>query len=150
MIASDGIPYVNGKAHPRGAGTFSRVLGVYARERGVLTLMEALAKMTSMPARRLAPLSAGMANKGRLQAGFDADVTVFDAERIADNATFAEPARRSTGIAHVLVNGQFVVRDGRLLEGVLAGEGVRGDRIQVPAAGATGQREKRRKTQRVS
>ena len=142
MIASDGIPYVNGKAHPRGAGTFSRVLGVYARE--------ALAKMTSMPARRLAPLSAGMANKGRLQAGFDADVTVFDAERIADNATFAEPARRSTGIAHVLVNGQFVVRDGQLLEGVLAGEGVRGDRIQVPAAGATGQREKRRKTQRVS
>ena len=72
MIASDGMPYAPG-AHPRSAGTFSRVLGVYVREQKTLTLMQALAKMTIMPARRLEPMAPGMKDKGRIRVGADAD-----------------------------------------------------------------------------
>lgn len=128
MIASDGVGFVDGRAHPRGAGTFSRVLGRYVRERGTLSLMDALEKMTIMPARRLETVAPDMARKGRVQLGADADLTVFDPQTVIDRATFAEPAQPSAGIPHVLVAGQFVVRDGELVEGVMPGRAIRAPR----------------------
>ena len=119
MIASDGI-LEEGKGHPRAAGTYARVLGRYVREEHALTLMDALRKMTAMPADRL-----GMQNKGRIAVGADADITVFDAARVRDRATFDKPAQYSEGIEYVLVGGTEVVRRGELVEGVAPGKGVR-------------------------
>jgi hypothetical protein len=125
MIASDGGRFVDGRAHPRGAGTFARVLGRYVREKGTLSLMDALRKMTLMPAQRLEDGVPLMRNKGRVRIGADADLAIFDPDMVLDRATFAEPAQASAGIPHVLVNGQFVVRDGELVEGVMPGQAIR-------------------------
>jgi N-acyl-D-aspartate/D-glutamate deacylase len=124
MVASDGVPFVDGRAHPRGAGTFARVLGRYVREQQTLTLMDALARMTILPARRLEPIAPAMRSKGRLQVGADADITVFDPARVLDRATFAQPAQGSAGIPYVLVNGTFVVRDGRLVPDARPGRAI--------------------------
>ncbi len=118
-IASDGI-LENGKGHPRAAGTFTRVLGRYVREQHVLTLMEALRKMTLAPAERL-----GFAGKGRISKGADADLSVFDAAQVIDRATFDNPAQYSEGMKFVLVNGVPVVRNGSLVDGVAPGRGLR-------------------------
>lgn len=123
MIASDGMPFAPG-AHPRSAGTFSRVLGLYVREEKILSLMDALAKMTIMPARRLEPIAPAMKNKGRLAVGADADITVFDAATVRDRATFEKGLAFSAGIDHVLVNGTPVVRDGQTVPGVYPGKAV--------------------------
>jgi dihydroorotase len=125
IIASDGVPFVNGRAHPRGAGTYARVLGHYVRERHALPLMEALRKMTLLPAQRLEGFCPAMKRKGRLQVGSDADITVFDPDTVLDRATFADPAQGSAGIPFVLVGGEFVVRDGELLEDAMPGTPVR-------------------------
>lgn len=125
MVASDGTPFVNGRAHPRGVGTFARVLGRYVREEGTLDLMDALARMTLLPARRLETAVPAMRWKGRIRPGADADITVFDPAAVRDRATFADPTRPSEGIVHVLVGGTFVVRDGGLAEESRPGEGVR-------------------------
>ena len=119
MIASDGI-LDHGKGHPRAAGTYSRVLGRYVREQHALTLMDALRKMTVMPADRL-----GMKNKGRIEVGADADITVFDPATVIDKATFENPAQYSEGIDYVLVGGTLVVNRGQLVEGVFPGQGLR-------------------------
>jgi dihydroorotase len=121
-----GVEFVDGKGHPRGAGTYARVLGHYVRERGVLPLMDALAKMTILPAKRLETVAPVMRNKGRIREGADADITVFDPATVIDRATFAEPTLPSGGIPHVLVAGTFVVRDGELVEGAVPGVGIRG------------------------
>jgi dihydroorotase len=118
-IASDGI-LEDGKGHPRAAGTFTRVLGRYVREQHVLSLMEAMRKMTSAPAERL-----GIHNKGRIAVGADADLAVFDAARVIDRATFENPAQHADGMVYVLVNGVPVVRGGSLVEGVAPGRGLR-------------------------
>jgi len=120
MIASDG-----GLQHPRGSGTFARVLGRYVREEKALTLMEALRKMTIMPARQLEGRIPAMRQKGRLRLGADADVAIFDPERVIDQATYESPARASAGIQHVLLKGVAVVRDGKIVEGAAPGEAVR-------------------------
>ncbi len=125
MVASDGVRFVNGRAHPRGAGTFARVLGRYSRDQNVLPLMEAIRKMTLMPAQRLETMLPEMNNKGRIKAGADADITVFDPDTVIDNATFAEPAQASSGIIHVLVDGTFVLRDGVLDESAFPGKPMR-------------------------
>ena len=124
MVASDGL-IENGKGHPRGSGTFARVLGRYVRERHAIPLMEAIRKMTIQPAERLAAIPA-MQRKGRVQPGADADLVAFDASRIIDRATFAEPALPSEGVVHLLVQGRSVIRNGRMVEGVFPGHGVRG------------------------
>lgn len=124
MIASDGF-MVNGKGHPRTAGTYSQVLGKYVREMKALTLIEALRKMALQPARRLERRAPMMRNKGRLRSGADADIVVFDPERIIDRATYAEPAKYSEGMKYVIVNGVPVVSDGRLREGVFPGRAIR-------------------------
>lgn len=124
MVASDGIPFLHGPAHPRGAGTFARVLGRYVRERGVLTLMQALHKMTLAPALRLQDVAPAMARKGRLQPGADADITVFDPEAVIDRASYSDGDAPSAGIVHVLVAGTFVVRDGELVEGATPGRAI--------------------------
>ena len=112
MIGSDGI-LDGGKGHPRAAGTYARILGRYVREQHVLGLMDALRKMTVMPADRL-----GLKNKGRIAAGADADLTVFDADRVIDHATFEKPDTPSEGIRYVLVGGTVVVRDGKIQDAV--------------------------------
>jgi len=126
IVASDGIPFSGGRAHPRGAGTFARILGHYVRERGVLTLMDAVRKMTVLPAQRLEGIAPEMAAKGRVQEGADADLTLFDPAAVIDRATYAAPDRYSEGIVHVLVGGTFVVRDERLVDGVAPGRPIRG------------------------
>ncbi len=125
MVASDGIPFLNGPAHPRGAGTFARVLGRYTRDKKGLPLMDALRKMTLMPAERLSGAAPQMKQKGRLQVGADADITVFDAARILDLSTYEKGDIPSRGVAHVLVGGTFVVRDGKPVEGVFPGRAIR-------------------------
>ena len=126
IAASDGIPFSEGRAHPRGAGTFARILGHYVRERGVLSLMDALRKMTLLPAQRIEGIVPEMARKGRVQVGSDADLTLFDPERVIDRATYDAPDQYSAGIVHVLVGGAFVVRDGALVDGVQPGRPLRG------------------------
>lgn len=124
MIASDGL-ITGGKGHPRGAGTFARVLGRYVREQKALSLNDAIAKMSLMPAQRLEKAAPQMRLKGRIKAGADADITIFDAARVTDRATFENPAQYSEGIVHVLVNGVPVVQDSKLLDGVQPGVAIR-------------------------
>ncbi len=124
MIASDGI-LGNGKGHPRTAGTYTRVLGKYVRERGALTLMDALRKMTLMPAQRLERRVPSMKNNGRIRVGADADLVVFDAGRVIDKSTYDEPAKYAEGIKYVLVNGVVIVKDGQLQTGVYPGQPIR-------------------------
>jgi dihydroorotase len=125
MIASDGLPITGAKIHPRGQGTFARVLGHYVREEKTLDLMTALRKMTLMPAQMLEKRAPAFTDKGRIRVGGDADVTVFDPNRVIDKATYEEPLRYSEGIEFVLVNGVPIVRDGQLVEGKYPGRAAR-------------------------
>ena len=101
-------------AHPRSAGTFAKILRSYVRERGVLSMSDAIRKMSLMPAQTLEDFVPQMRRKGRLQVGMDADVVVFDPETVADLATFENANQPAVGVQTVLVNGGFVVRDGQL------------------------------------
>ena len=100
MVASDGGIANN---HPRGAGTFPRVLGLYVREKGWMTLPEAIRKMTTMPAARL-----GLKDRGQLKAGMKADLVLFDPKTVIDRSTFEQPRALATGISKVWVNGGLV------------------------------------------
>ncbi len=111
MVASDGgvVPYGEDVPHPRSYGTFPRVLGRYVRELGVLSLEEAIRKMTSLPAGRL-----GLWNRGLLRPGMKADLVIFDPETITDKARFGDPHHYSEGVSYVVVNGAVVLDDGRM------------------------------------
>lgn len=124
MITSDGV-IREGKGHPRGAGTFARVLGRMAREEGHLTLMEALGKMTIMPAQRLETADRSMHRRGRIAPGAIADITIFDPNTIIDRATYLDPGQYSEGVRYVLVNGTVVLDDGAFVEGARPGRPVR-------------------------
>lgn len=111
MIETDGDPVAWGVGypHPRSYGAFPRVLARYVRELGVLTLEEAVRKMTSMPADQY-----NQRERGRIAEGAHADIVVFDADTVQDQATYADPHRYPTGIEHVMINGRFVIRSGAL------------------------------------
>lgn len=111
MIASDGDIPVFGKAapHPRSYGTFARVLGVYVRERHVISLEEAIHKMSGMPAERLK-----LGDRGLIKPGMKADIVVFDPAKVIDKSTFEKPHQYSEGFRDVLVNGKFALRDGKV------------------------------------
>ncbi|MBQ1270613.1 MAG: amidohydrolase family protein, partial [Clostridia bacterium] len=109
MLASDGLVN-NGQGHPRAAGTFPRFIAEFVRK-GTLSLYDAVNKMTAMPANRL-----GLENKGRLNAGADADITIFDLDRITDRATFAEPALEPEGIEMVMIGGEIAFKKGKIIK----------------------------------
>jgi N-acyl-D-aspartate/D-glutamate deacylase len=121
MIASDGGP-----AHPRNAGTFSRVLAQYVREKGAISLMDALRKMTLMPAQMLERSTPEARQKGRLQEGADADIVVFDAGAISDRSTYEKPMEPSVGVRYLLVGGTIVVNEGKIVPDVFPGRALRG------------------------
>ena len=114
MIASDGeVPlFGRGNPHPRSYGTFARVLGVYVREKKVLTLEDAVRKMSSFPARRM-----GLADRGVLRTGMKADIVVFDPQSIVDKATFEKPHQYAEGVRDVIVNGTVTLDGGRIAGG---------------------------------
>jgi N-acyl-D-aspartate/D-glutamate deacylase len=126
-IASDGY-MANGIGHPRTSGTYSKVLGRYVREAGSLSLMDALRKMTLMPAQRLEARVPAMRNKGRVRVGADADLTIFDPVHVIDRATYRQPTLQPEGIRHVVVNGVLVVHEGKLVPGVTPGRAMRAPR----------------------
>ncbi len=117
--APEGV-FLNSSTHPRAYGTFTRVLGKYARDEGVITLQDAIRKMTSLPAANI-----GIRERGQLTAGFFADIVVFDPDAVQDHATFAKPLQYATGVEHVFVNGEQVLKDGEHT-GATPGRVVRG------------------------
>jgi len=129
IIASDAY-WQNGTGHPRTTGAFSRVLGRYVREAHSLSLMDAIRKMTLMPAQRLEARVPAMRQKGRLRVGADADITIFDPASVLDRSTYRERSRPPVGIQHVIVNGVSVVANGQAVEGVAPGKAVRA--VQAP------------------
>ena len=109
MIGSD-CGFVNGTGHPRGAGTFPRVLGRYAREEKVITVLEALRKMTIMPADRV-----HLNNKGDMKEGYDADIVIFNESIIIDRAEYQNPTLPPSGINYVIIDGKIAVRNGSII-----------------------------------
>ncbi|MFT5211278.1 MAG: N-acyl-D-amino-acid deacylase [Flavobacterium sp.] len=107
MIGSDGIPDLRGQPHPRLFGTFPRILGHYVRKRGILSLPEAVRRMTSLPAATF-----GMKNRGQVKCGYFADLVMFDPKTIIDTATYDAPKQEPLGIQMVIVNGKIALQDG--------------------------------------
>jgi len=126
MVGSDGgvLKFGQGKPHPRSYGTFARLLGHYVRDEGVLTLPQAVRKMTSLPAQRI-----GAADRGLLRPGMKADLVIFDPETVIDRATFDEPHQYADGFSHVMVNGKLVLADGEMT-GTRPGRVLRGPAYQ--------------------
>jgi N-acyl-D-aspartate/D-glutamate deacylase len=121
IVASDGA-----QGHPRNAGTYARFVSQYVRERRTVSLMEAMRKMSYMPAVRLERSTPAARNKGRLQAGADADIVVFDPQTFADRATFQQPNLPSVGVQYLLVGGVPVVDRGNLVPNVTPGRAIVG------------------------
>ncbi|WP_282167620.1 amidohydrolase family protein [Shewanella japonica] len=140
-IASDGMPWFKADgsiieedvwplpkeafAHPRSAGCFSRLFSIWVRQRGVLPLSEAIAKVSLIPAQIVEKTAVQMKKKGRLQVGCDADITMFDLNTIKDNGTFTQPGKTSSGHQFVMVNGQLIINNGKRVDGVLPGQAIR-------------------------
>jgi N-acyl-D-aspartate/D-glutamate deacylase len=117
MVASDGE-----RGHPRNAGTFCRILARYVRDQGTLTLMDAIKKMSLMPAQVLERSTPSARLKGRLQEGADADIVIFDPQTIRDRSTYQHPMETSLGVEYLLVGGVMLVNKGKLIEGVFPGK----------------------------
>jgi N-acyl-D-aspartate/D-glutamate deacylase len=121
MIASDGAP-----GHPRNAGTYARVLAQYVREKKSLTLMEAVRKMTLMPAQMLERSTLAARRKGRLQEGADADIVVFDPQTISDRSNFEKPMEPSVGVHYLLVGGTLLIDDRKMVPAAFPGRALLG------------------------
>jgi N-acyl-D-aspartate/D-glutamate deacylase len=122
MVASDGE-----SKHPRNAGSYARVYSRYVRQQGALSLLDAVRKMSLMPAQRLEGATAAAHRKGRLQVGADADIVVFDPATFEDKATYTHANVPSVGMRYVLVAGKLIVDGGRILEGVAPGRPILAD-----------------------
>ena len=124
MISTDALPALDldVMTNPNISGTFSRVLGHYVRDKGVLELSEALAKLSLYQAKWMAQASPAFDKKGRIQVGADADIVIFNPATVAANATYGKPYEKPTGIEHVLVAGRHIVKDGHRLEGRYPGK----------------------------
>jgi N-acyl-D-amino-acid deacylase len=105
-MAPEGV-FLKSNPHPRAYGTFARLLGRYVREEGIISLSEAIRRLTSFPAENL-----GLEKRGQLQEGYFADITIFDPATITDHATYSDPHQYATGVKHVIVNGVPVLLDG--------------------------------------
>ena len=142
IIASDAMPWVdkttgapvdeniwpisqNAFAHPRSAGTYTRLLSHWVRERKALSLSEAIAKSSLYPAQILEKSIHQMKNKGRIQEGMDADIIIFNPDLVKDKATFTEPAQPAVGMKYVLVNGVLVINNGELITNARPGQAIR-------------------------
>jgi dihydroorotase len=121
LVASDSSDIENRFSHPRSAGSFARVLGHYVRDASALTLSDAIRKMSLMPAQRLEGFVPQMKRKGRLQVNADADLIVFDAKTVSEQARYLEAKQYSKGMVYVLVNGRFVVDHGQLVRDTFPG-----------------------------
>lgn len=125
MIASDGFDIPNGQGHPRSSGTYTRILAKYVREEKSLSMMDAINKMSLMPARRLEKRAPSMRDKGRIRIGSDADLSIFDPATVADKSSYEHPDRYAVGMRYVLVDGVPIVDGGKLVKGAFPGKGVR-------------------------
>jgi len=125
-LAPEGL-FLESNPHPRAYGSFARVLGKYVREEKVITLQDAIRKLAALPAQNLR-----IDRRGELKQGFYADVVVFDPEKVQDHATFVEPHQYSTGMVHVFVNGEQVLKDGEHT-GATPGRAVRGPGYEMKA-----------------
>jgi len=105
--AAEGV-FLQSSRHPRTYGNFARLLGKYVREEKIISLQEAIRRMTSLPAANI-----GVFERGELREGYFADIVIFDPERITDNASFEEPHQYATGMVHVFINGEQVLRNGK-------------------------------------
>jgi len=121
MIASDGAV-----GHPRNAGTYSRVIAQYVRDKKTLTLMEALRRMTLMPAQMLERSTPAAHKKGRMQEGADADIVVFDPQTISDRSTFEKPMEPSVGVHELIVNGVLLIDQQKMILDVYPGKAILG------------------------
>jgi len=110
IVVSDGL-YRNGQGHPRGSGTFPKLIREYVVEKKLLTLESAIEKITWMPAQRM-----GLNGKGSLKLGSDADITIFDLNTIRDRATYQEPLKHPEGIEYVVINGEIALKHGEILK----------------------------------
>src|SRR6266540_5382539 len=139
-IGSDGSalaiegPLRRGNPHPRSFGTFARVLGVYARERGLLGLEDAVRKMTSLNAGKI-----GLRDRGLLRTGSFADIAIFDEKRIIDRATYEEPFQYSEGVEYVIVNGQVALDKGTHTD-ARSGRALRHESVAAAGPGAAADR----------
>jgi len=121
MIASDGA-----EGHPRNAGTYSRIFAQYVREKQTLTLMDAVRKMTLMPAQVLERSTPTARTKGRLQEGADADIIVFDPQTISDRSTYQSPMEPSVGVHYLVIGGTILIDQGKLVPNVFPGRAIVG------------------------
>ena len=121
LVASDSEDIDDQNSHPRSAGTFARILGHYVRDTQALSLMEAIKKMSLMPAQRLESFVPAMKKKGRLQEGADADIVIFDPGQVGERARYGDAKQYSKGISYVMVNGQFVIDHAAVVKDVFPG-----------------------------
>ncbi|HHV26151.1 MAG TPA: amidohydrolase family protein [Tissierellia bacterium] len=125
MIGSDTIIEPSGNNHPRGSGTYSRLFGRYVREKQVLSMMDAIKKTSYLPAKRMEDIAPSMKNKGRIEIGSDADITIFNPDTIIDKSTVKESDIPSEGVEYVIVNGVVVKNSDGIVEGVYPGRPIK-------------------------
>jgi dihydroorotase-like cyclic amidohydrolase len=131
MIGSDAILEPGFNNHPRASGTFSRTVGLYVREQKVISLSDAIAKMSLMPAQRLEKQAPALKKKGRIAKGMDADIVVFDYDKISDKSTVEKPQIVSAGIEYVLINGQVALDEQGIHKDIRAGQPIKSEFLRV-------------------